>query len=471
MKNIRFRILRRLSFASSWLCAGLCTINASSALPMGLDSLHDTNPFPSTYRPGPASFIAITNVSILTGRGDQIDNGTVILRDGKIAAIGKDIPVPPEASVLDGRGKWVTPGIIDPHSHLGVAPSPGVKGTADVNEKTDPNTANVWAENSIWPQDPGFTRARAAGVTSMQILPGSANLFGGRTVVIKNVPAVTAQAMKFPGAPYGLKMACGENPKGDYGDHGRFPATRMGEFAGYRRAWIEATDYMAKWDAYAQKISKGLSAEAPKRDLAMDTLSGVLRGQIRVNMHCYRADEMANALDVAKEFGFALTGFHHAVEAYKIADLLKANNTCAVVWGNGRWGFKMEAYDGIEENAAILQKAGVCVALHSDSPIVNQHLNLTAAISLAAGRRVGIDVPESVAIEWLTANPAKLLGIDSQTGTLEPGKDADVVLWSANPFSIYAVPEKVFIDGSLVFDKNKGEKPSDFELGQQRGAL
>jgi imidazolonepropionase-like amidohydrolase len=339
---------------------------------------------------------------------------------------------------------------------------------AGVNEKTDPNTAFVWAEHSVWPQDPGFERARAAGVTTMLILPGSANLFGGRSVAVKNVPAVTAQAMKFPGAPYGLKMACGENPVGDYGARGRFPATRMGDVAGYRRAWLEAAEYARKWDVYAKKAATGERGEAPKRDLGLDTLAGVLKGEILVQNHCYRAEEMAIMMDVAKEFGYKVTAFHHAIEAYKIPELLKQNDVCAVVWGGGRWGFKMEAYDGIEETAALLAHAGVCVAIHSDSAEIIQHLNETAAIALSAGRRGGIDIPQAEAVKWFTANPARVLGIADKTGTLEAGKDADVVVWSANPFSIYALADEVFVDGAPVYERSKPDprQKSDFELGQ-----
>jgi imidazolonepropionase-like amidohydrolase len=401
-----------------WICVGALTTLPARALPNGLDAMHDVDPFPSTYQPGPSHLTAITNASIFTGAGEEIKGGTVVMNNGKIVAVGSSVPVPTGATIIDGTGKWVTPGIIDPHSHLGDFPSPAVQGTVDVNEKTNPDTAEVWAENSVWPQDPGFDRARAAGVTTLQILPGSANLFGGRTVVLKNVPATTVQAMKFPGAPYGLKMACGENPKGDYGGHGHFPMTRMGEFAGYREAWVEAAEYLRKWEAYEQKVAKGEAAEPPKRDLRLDTLAGVLEGKIRPQIHCYRADEMANMIDVAKEFGYQIAAFHHAVEAYKIPNLFEKNDICAIVWGGGRWGFKMEAYDGIEENAAILQKDGVCVAIHSDSPDIIQHLNEKAAIALSAGRRAGIDIPEAVAVEWFTANPAKILGIDDKTGTL-----------------------------------------------------
>ncbi len=202
-------------------------------------------------------------------------------------------------------------------------------------------------------------------MTTLQILPGSANLFGGRSAILRNVPGRTVQDMKFPGAPYGLKMACGENPKRVYGSRDRAPSTRMGNVAGYRAAWIKAADYERKWDEYHKKIARGDHADPPTRDLQLDTLVGVLKGKILVQNHCYRADEMAQMIDISKEFGFHVTMFHHAVEAYKIADLLKANDVCVTVWAN--WGgFKLEAYDAIEENAALVHAAGACVTIHSD---------------------------------------------------------------------------------------------------------
>lgn len=432
----------------------------------GLDAERNPDPFPSTYRVADAVPIAIVGASILDGTGKLIENGTVVVQDGKVVAVGRDVTVPDGAQRIEGRGKFVTPGIIDAHTHMGVFPSPSVQGHADGNENVDPNTAQVWAEHSIWPQDPAFDRARAGGVTSLLVLPGSANLFGGRSVTIKNVPSVTAQGMKFPGAPYGLKMACGENPKGRYGSRGRSPATRMGNVAGFRRAWIDAADYSRRWAGWRAKRG----GEMPRRDLALETEAGVLEGKILVQNHCYRADEMAQMIDVAKEFGYKITAFHHATEAYKIRDLLAREGICSAIWSQ-RWGFKMEAYDGIEENAALLHQAGACVVIHSDEAELAQRLNIEAAVAIAAGKRIGIDVPQAEAIKWITYNPARMMGIADRTGSLELGKAGDVVLWSANPFSVYAVAEKVYIDGVLQHDANdpRAQHVSDFELGQQGG--
>ena len=426
----------------------------------------DKNPFPSQYTPLPGAPTVITGVTILDGIGNKIDNGMVYFTNGKIAAIGENLDIPAEATVVDGTGKWVTPGIIDVHSHLGVYPNPSTHSHSDGNEAIKPVTANVWAEHSVWPQDPGFGRALAGGVTALQILPGSANLFGGRSVVLKNVPDRTMQEMKFPDAPYGLKMACGENPKRVYGKKGG-PSTRMGNVAGYRQAWADAENYMRAWERYEADYEAGKNPTPPKRDLNLDTLMGVLKDEIRVHMHCYRADEMAVMMDVMKEFGYQIYSFQHGVEAYKIGDLLAKNNVCSAMWADW-WGFKMEAYDGIRENIPMVHEAGACAIVHSDSDLGIQRLNQEAAKAWSDGRRAGIDISQEEAWIWLSANPAKSLGIFDETGSLEVGKNADLVLWSDNPFSTYARADKVYIDGGLAFDlSDPASWPvADFELGQ-----
>ncbi|MEP6690875.1 MAG: amidohydrolase, partial [Gemmatimonadaceae bacterium] len=287
-----------------------------SAYGPGALSAPNADPFPSTYKPFASRPTMIRNVTILTAAGPRIDNGALLMRDGKIVAVGASVTAPADAITIDGTGKFLTPGIIDVHSHLGVYAAPGVDASSDGNEATNPATPYVWAEHSVWPQDPQFPRVLAGGVTTIQVLPGSANLIGGRSVVLKVVPAHTAQAMKFPGAKYGLKMACGENPKRVYAQRG--PSTRMGNVAGYRAQWIQAEEYRRKWDKWL-KDKKG---DPPTRDLGMETLAEVLRGNIFVHNHCYRADEMAQMIDIAHEFGYKIRSFHHGVEAYKIADLL-----------------------------------------------------------------------------------------------------------------------------------------------------
>jgi imidazolonepropionase-like amidohydrolase len=422
------------------------------------------DPYPSTYVRYPGVPTVIRHATVFDGEGRRYDNGTVVFANGVIQAIGPSTLASPAGAVeIDGTGKWVTPGVIDVHSHLGDYPSPQVDALSDGNEATSPVRPEVWAEHSVWPQDPGFSRALVnGGVTTLQILPGSANLFGGRSVTLKNVPARTVQGMKFPGAPYGLKMACGENPKRVYGSKGNMPQTRMGNIALARETWIKAQAYKRKWDKYYAK-----GGEMPERDLAMDTLKGVLEGKILIHNHCYRADEMANMIDMAKEFGYHITAFHHAVEAYKIADLLRDNDICAVMWADW-YGFKMEAYDAIKENIPLVHNAGACAMVHSDDPNGIQRLNQEVAKALADGRRAGINIPDEVAWEWLSRNPAKALGVLNQTGTLTPGKMADVVLWNGNPFSDYTRPQMVWIDGALMYDMNdpKRRPVSDFELGQ-----
>jgi imidazolonepropionase-like amidohydrolase len=307
----------------------------------------------------------------------------------------------------------------------------------------------------------------------MQILPGSANLIGGRSVILKNVPSVTYQGMKFPGAPQGLKMACGENPKRVYGERNIFPSTRMGNMAGYRAQWVEAQEYVRDQQEYARKHAAGdKDAKPPKRDVKLDTLAAVLKGEIIVHMHCYRADEMATILDMSREFGYHVAAFHHAVEAYKIADLLAENGVCGAMWADW-WGFKMESYDGIPENIALVDAApNGCAIVHSDSEEGIQRLNQEAAKAIAYGRRAGLEIPPERAIKWLTANPARSIGLLDRTGTLEPGKMGDVVVWTGNPFSVYALAEFVFIDGALRYDRsNPALTPqSDFTLGQPAAA-
>lgn len=412
-------------------------------------------PFPSTYEPYPGVETLIIPVTVFDGAGGRIDNGWVHFRDGKVVAVGGPTSLPPEvANTVDGTGKYVTPGVIDIHSHLGDYPTPSVDAHSDGNEATGPTTPEVWAEHSVWPQDPGFSRAMAnGGVTSLQVLPGSANLTGGRSVTLKNVYSRTVQGMKFPGAPYGMKMACGENPKRVYGGRGRMPSTRMGNFAVNRQMWLDAK-------AYADGDRK-------KRDLANETLAGVLDGDILVHNHCYRADEMALVMDMAKEMGYKVSTFHHAVESYKIGDLLKENEVCSAVWADW-YGFKMESYDGIPENAALLWKAGACVVIHSDDENGIQRLNQEAAKAQAAGKRLGLDIPDAEVIGWFTLNAAKAMGIDAMTGSLESGKMADIVLWNGNPLSVYSRPDKVWVDGALLYDADdpKRRPVSDFELGQ-----
>jgi imidazolonepropionase-like amidohydrolase len=286
--------------------------------------------------------------------------------------------------------------------------------------------------------------------------------------------------MRFPGAPETVKMACGENPKRVYGEKGG-PSTRMGNVRGQREAFLAAQQYERRWDRYAESLPKGDEREnrkkergdggpggrkdPPDRDLDQETLVGLMEGRILAQIHCYRADDMLSMLQIADEFGWKVRSFHHATEGYKVRDVLAERDVAASVWADW-WGFKLEAFDAIPEGAALLSEAGVKVAIHSDSEIGIQRLNQEAAKAFYAGVHAGVQVTEDDALRWITANPAWVLGIDGETGTLEVGKRADVVVWSAHPFSVYASAERVFVDGALRYDRARPQVWSDFELGR-----
>ena len=431
---------------------GMSNSQAEGSVTNYEEDLHGT--YASTYVPLSSENIVIRNATVFDGNGNKFNNYDLHFSNGEIQALGSKLIVE-NAVEIDGTGKFVTPGIIDNHSHMGVYPAPGVRTSSDGNEATNPVTAEVWAEHSVWSQDPQYKLALAGGVTTFHVLPGSANLFGGRGVTLKNVSANTVPDMKFPNAPHSLKMACGENPKRVYSSSG--PSTRMGNVAGYRNAWIGAEEYR-----------KSLEENPDQRDLRNETLVGVLDGEILVHNHCYRADEMATMINISEEFGYKVSTFHHGVEAYKIADLLADEGICAALWADW-WGFKHEAYDMSIANIAIVDQArgGTgCAIVHSDSASGIQRLNQEAAKALAAGRRAGFSISEGRAMMWITKNPAKSLGILDQTGTLEQGKDADIVIWDGNPFSVYTKAERVYIDGALAFDKASNFMPhTDFDLG------
>lgn len=422
---------------------------------------------------------------VMTAAGVIYETGDVLVRGDRIVDVGAKLDVPAGATVVDVTGKVVTPGIIDTHSHIGVYAAPGFSGHNDGNEMTSPTTAQVRAQDAYWPQDPQIDHARMGGITTMQILPGSANLIGGRAVTVKPYPGARGiEEARFDGAPAGLKIACGENPKRVYGDKGG-PGTRMGNVAGYRAAFIKAVEYQRSWNTYRDKLAKHEKKRSekasddkkddgppdpPARDLALETLAAALRGEILVHNHCYRADEMLGMLAIAREFGFSIRSFHHATEAYKIAPELAKANTAASVWADW-WGFKAEAFDGIRENAAMLSAAGARAIIHSDSGIGIQHLNQEASKAMWAGRRAGIQIADDEALRWITANPAWALGVHDRVGTIEPGKQADLVVWDRDPFSVYARTAQVFIEGELVYDRSdpRHRPQTDFELGYPTG--
>jgi hypothetical protein len=319
--------------------------------------------------------------------------------------------------VIDGQGKYLTPGIVDDHSHLGVYSAPGGDALSDGNEATNPVTSYVWAEHSVWPQDPQFPRNLAGGVTTLQVLPGSANLIGGRSVVLKVVPSRTVQGMKFPGARYGLKMACGENPKRVYANRG--PSTRMGNVAGYRTAWINAEAYRRRWDAYLAGNRQG---DPPARDLGNETLADVLRGNILVHNHCYRADEMAQMIDIAREFGLP-----HPLVPPRGGGLQGGRPHGARLDLRLALGRLGRVQDGGARRHPRQHRAGTRGGRPRGRPlrrpVGSQRLNQEAAKALAAGRAAGLNVTEDDAIRWLTINPAWALGLDDRIGSIAPGQE------------------------------------------------
>ena len=446
-----------LGICSAAAPSGALATNGTTRIPLPFA----TDPYPSTYEPLPRTDTLIVGATVLDGAGRRIDGGDVLVRDGKIIAVGHGLEAK-GVTVIDAHGRWVTPGIIDVHSHDGVFSIPMTSGdsdSSDVAELSDPNAADTWIEHAVNAQDPAFSAALRSGVTTLQILPGSTPLFSGRSVIVKPVPAPDVYAMKFPGAGQGLKMACGENPKSYFGEKGRAPNSRQGEIAMVREAFMKAQNYLQGWRDY----ESGARAEPPPRDLKLDTLAAVLTGDIAVHMHCYRSSDLATMLDVAAEFGFQIRAFHHAGDAYKVVDQLKKAGTCVAVWSDW-WGFKMELVDAIRENAAMVDAAGGCVMMHSDSATVGQRLTIEAAKAAAAGRRAGLNMPPEHIIRWVTSTPAKALGLDDRIGTLAQGRNADIVIWSGDPFSIYTKADQVFIDGALAYDRSKPGKVAGSDL-------
>lgn len=386
--------------------------------------------------------LVIRNAILLTSTHGRIEHGSVYVKDGKIAAFGTDVSAPASAVVIDAGGKYVTPGIIDPHSHMAL--------DEDVNEATSPVVPHMMMKDAFDYTDKAIYRALAGGVTSALLLHGSADMIGGQAVVIKTKFGLDRDQMLFPGAPQSIKFASGENPKRVFGEKKQLPSTRMGNFEVMREAFTQARDYMRQWDEYDAKVKKGdKNASAPKKDLKLEALADVLRGKMLVQIHCYRADEFLTEIAIAKEFGYKIRAFHHALEAYKVPDAL-AQNDIAIATFADWWGYKYEAWDAIPWNAVMAMRRGVRVAIKSDSNDFMRRLNQEAAKTIRYG-----GATEDEAMRMLTINPAWIMGIDDKTGSIDVGKDADLVLWDGYPLSSYGVPAKVWIDGDIYFDRTQ----------------
>jgi imidazolonepropionase-like amidohydrolase len=385
--------------------------------------------------------LVIKNATVMTASHGTIQHGSVWLHNGKIAGVGATVSAPAGATVVDATGKYVTPGIIDPHSHSALGD--------DVNEATSPVTPSMMMIDAFDNRDKALYLALAGGVTSELLLHGSANMIGGQAVVIKNKFGLSKEEMLFPNAPQSIKFASGENPKRVYGTRNQLPSTRMGNFEVMRQAFEDAKVYRRDWDAYNDKVAKGdKEARAPHRDLKLEALADILRGKLLVQIHCYRADEFLTEEAIAKDYGFKIRAFHHALEMYKVGGKIAADGT-AIATFTDWYGGKYEMWDGIPWNAVMSMREGVRVALKSDS---NDHIR---RLPSEAGKMVHYGgATEDEAITMVTLNPAWIMGIDDKTGSLDVGKDGDVVIWNMDPLSTYAHAEKVYIDGDLFFDSS-----------------
>lgn len=384
--------------------------------------------------------VVIRNATLLTVTHGRIPNGSLLIRDGKIAAVGANVSAPAGAQVIDAGGKYVTPGIIDAHAHIAL--------DGDVNEATSPVVPHMMMLDAFDYTDKAIYRALAGGVTSALLLHGSADMIGGQAVVIKTKFGLGRDEMLFPNAPRSIKFASGENPKRVFGSRNQMPSTRMGNFAVQRQALVDAQGYMREWDDYNAKAKRGeKDARPPKRDLKLEALADVLRGKLLVQIHCYRADEFLTEMAMAREFGYKVRAFHHALESYKVADKIAAEGVAIATFADW-WGYKEEAWDAIPWNAVLSMRKGVRVAIKSDSGDFIRRLNQEAAKTMRYG-----GATEDEAMRMITLNPAWIIGVDNRVGSLDVGKDADVVIWDGYPLSSFGIPEKVFIDGELFFDR------------------
>ena len=382
------------------------------------------------YRNDPATLIR--NATVLTASHGTLANTDVLIRDGKIDRIGTELDAPRGAVVVDATGRYVTPGIIDAHSHMAAT---------SINEGSVNVSSMVTIEDVIRPEDIGMYRALAGGVTTINVLHGSANPIGGGNAVIKLRWGADADDLLI-GAHKGIKFALGENTKRDR-DPDRYPATRMGVQDVIRQAFLEASEYMEEWDAYEEGGRRGV---APRRDLKLEALAEILKGERWVHSHSYRADEILQLLRLAEEFGFRVRTLQHVLEGYKVADEIAAHGAGASTFSDW-WAYKVEAYDAIPHNAALMTERGVLVSINSDSGEEVRHLNQEAAKAMKWG---GLD--EEQALRLVTLNPAIQFGIDDRTGSIDEGKDADIAIWEGHPLSMFGKAVQTYVDGKLYFD-------------------
>ncbi len=394
--------------------------------------------------------VVIKGATILTMTGATIENGTLVIQYGKIASVGAKVAVPPGAEVIDARGKYVLPGLIDPHSHMGVYSLPAIQANSDGNEMTGDIQAQVRAEDAINTDDPEIPRAVSGGVTTVQILPGSGNNIGGWAAIVKLNGGQTVNEIKFSNAPPSMKWAWGENQKRAYGTKGQAPSTLMGEAAVVRQKLCEAQNYVAKWKAWEDGGRKGAP---PERNLQLEALAQVLEGKVRLNIHSYQVNHFETLFRIGDEFHFPIAVLQHALDAYMIAPEI-ARRKIGVVTFADEWGYKFEAWDAIPQNAYLLWKNGVTVSLHTDHPVIEEHNFIDQAAIIAHH-----GMPDEAALETVTINPARILGIDKWMGSIEPGKDADLAIWDGHPLELQSRVEGVFIDGKLVYTREGGFLP------------
>jgi imidazolonepropionase-like amidohydrolase len=395
------------------------------------------------------SVVAITGGRVVPISGEPIDNGTVLVADGKITAVGADVTVPDGAEVIDATGSWVLPGFVEAHGHVGVHEEAEGWAGSDTNEMTDPVTANVRALDAINPADLGFRDAVGGGVLAVNVNPGSGNPIGGQTCALKCWGRTVDEMLLR--APAGLKSALGENPKRVYGEQKKTPSTRLGVAAVIRGAFVEASNYQAKIDAEARKPED--ERKPVDRDLKLEALARVLRREIPWRQHCHRADDIATAMRIAEEFGYDLV-IDHGTEAHLVADLLAARNIPVIIGPLFTSRSKVELRNRSLANPGKLAAAGVTIAITTDHPVVPINF-LVHQASLSV--KYGLD--RETALRALTINPARIIGVDDRLGSLEPGKDADIVIWSGDPLDVLSRVQRAFMDGREIYTAVDGGEP------------